>query len=81
MVEHQWKREADGEVDVFAHDVEFEGGGHNGPRCTVCDLFFCQHCQPKAWRFECPGPAPAGKEWDWTGDATSAGRPPVPELR
>lgn len=80
MAEHEWKRYESGEVDIFAHEVDVEGVGHNGPRCTVCDLSFCEHCQPDAWQFECPGQAPAGKEWDWIGDGTSAGRPRVPEL-
>lgn len=79
MTEHQWRR-IRGEVDHFAHEVDDESTGHNGPHCTVCDLFFCEHCQPDAWKFECPGPAPEGREWNWIGDGTSAGRPSVPEL-
>ncbi len=78
MAEHTWKR-AGGEVDQFALDFEFDGTGHNGPQCSVCELSFCMHCAPEGWTIPCPGPAPEGDEWDWTGDG--AGHPPrEPEL-
>jgi hypothetical protein len=68
-VNHTWKRDERGEIDEFAHDVEAETTGHNGPRCTVCGFFFFIHCAD-AWGHVCPGPPPAGFEFDWVGDGT-----------
>jgi hypothetical protein len=72
---HTWKLDERGEPDTFAHDVETETQGHNGPMCTVCDFFFCVHCAPDAWQHECPGAPPEGVEFDWSGDGT--GNPPA----
>lgn len=74
VVAHTWETNSGGEPDQFAYDIEAEGQGHNGPRCTTCKLSFCTHCDPGAWQIECPGPAPEGDEWDWIGDG--AGHPP-----
>ena len=43
--EHDWKREKDGDIDVFAFDVDF----HNGPVCNRCYYSFCIHCDPDGW--------------------------------
>jgi hypothetical protein len=77
---HEWRRDSDGvTADQFAMDIELNGRGHNGPVCTVCKMSFCVHCYPQGWQYECPGPAPEGREWDWVGDAQ--GHPPAtPEL-
>lgn len=79
MAEHQWKTDADHEVDYFAYEVEGDGQGHNGPACTQCKLTFCMHCAPGGWEIPCPGPAPEGDRWNWMRD--SAGHPPsTPKL-
>ncbi|GAA0853563.1 hypothetical protein ACFQVD_26340 [Streptosporangium amethystogenes subsp. fukuiense] len=54
-VKHQFKRLPNGSIDNFAHDVETDSGGHNGPRCEVCGTVFCQHCAPDRYEEECPG--------------------------
>lgn len=38
---HAWQLDEDGEIDDFAYD----GDEHNGPRCTLCDESYCQHCE------------------------------------
>ena len=62
-MEHNWRKEADGKtVDEFAMAVEDETTGHNGPVCTVCEFFFCVHCnqvdinlgRPDKWQSTCP---------------------------
>jgi len=52
---HSWLGLPDGEVDRFALDVNAEYGGHNGPLCTTCGLYFCEHCHRTYWQSECPG--------------------------
>lgn len=37
---HEWRRDDDGEVDIFG--VEY--GHHNGPICVKCGYGFCHHC-------------------------------------
>lgn len=46
---HKLVRDADGEVDDWQLDVDdLEGfGGHNGPRCSLCDEMWCVYCEPK----------------------------------
>jgi len=56
--EHDWYRDKDGEIDVFAFDVDY----HNGPMCKRCDYSFCKHCEPNGWNkkpciidfYQCP---------------------------
>ena len=52
---HKWELDDRGRVNLFALDEDFtEGwGGHNGPRCTVCGLTFCEHCHDY-WATPCP---------------------------
>lgn len=38
---HVWKKDDDGHVDIFAHEV----GNHNGPECVNCGYTFCHHCK------------------------------------
>lgn len=54
---HTWELTESGRVDQFALDVDFiEGwGGHNGPHCTVCNEYFCEHCHPDVFEELCPG--------------------------
>ena len=59
MTDHIWRTDEHGQVDLFAYDFEFEGVGHNGPRCTVCGEGFCMHCEPDLDALECEG-------FDWT---------------
>lgn len=73
-MKHAWETTSAGDVDTFAHDVEVFDGCHNGPRCTACWFFFCEHCYPDGWDRECPGPPPAGYTYDWSGNGT--GIPP-----
>jgi hypothetical protein len=40
--EHDWKRNKDGSIDMWALDV----GYHNGPMCQRCYESFCEHCNP-----------------------------------
>jgi hypothetical protein len=61
-MKHVWQVLGDesdhaGEVDLGAYDVEAEGVGHNGPRCTVCGFFFCMICErgKGLWESDCPG--------------------------
>ncbi|MFG1846746.1 hypothetical protein [Micromonospora carbonacea] len=76
---HTWQTDAKGRPDNFAHDVEFEGRGHNGPCCTVCGFFFCEHCWPDGWKQTCPGPPPEGMEYGWGGYGTTREPEEVPE--
>lgn len=46
---HEWKRDGNGDVDEWALDADYEGVGHNGPRCVRCDFAFCEHCEPDGW--------------------------------
>lgn len=39
---HEWRRDEDGEVDIFAYT---EGQYCNGPECVKCGYGFCHHCQ------------------------------------
>lgn len=43
--EHDWERDGDGEIDIFALD----DGYHNGPACKRCNYCFCMHCKPNGW--------------------------------
>ncbi|MEV0830920.1 MULTISPECIES: hypothetical protein [Streptosporangiaceae] len=54
-VKHQFERLPNGSIDDFAHEVEADFGGHNGPRCEVCGTAFCEHCTPDRYDEECPG--------------------------
>lgn len=38
---HEWQRNEDGDVDVFAFNPT---DPHNGPRCVRCGYGFCVHC-------------------------------------
>lgn len=38
--EHLWKRDKNGEIDVWAFEYEY----HNGPVCTRCYHSECEHC-------------------------------------
>jgi hypothetical protein len=46
---HLWKREKNGDIDIFA----FERGFHNGPVCKACGEAFCHHCHPECYESEC----------------------------
>jgi len=46
---HLWKREENGNIDIFA----FEVGFHNGPECEVCGESFCHHCEPGCYEGVC----------------------------
>lgn len=56
--EHDWIRDRDGEIDMWAMSVGF----HNGPQCKRCYASYCEHCSDD-WRTEpcivnediCPG--------------------------
>lgn len=41
--EHLWKRDENGEIDVWA----YEEGYCNGPVCTRCHHSECMHCNPE----------------------------------
>lgn len=46
---HKWRRESNGDIDVFVLDV-----GHcNGPGCIRCGESFCHHCQPDCYDEPC----------------------------
>jgi hypothetical protein len=52
--QHEWKLDADGEIDTFAWDASY----HNGPSCTVCYESFCIHCEwftQDRWTERCEG--------------------------
>lgn len=38
---HDWKKDENGEIDMFAYEFEY----HNGPVCQRCDESFCIHCE------------------------------------
>ena len=44
-MKHVWKKDALGEIDIFAYDY----GCHNGPVCEVCGMAFCHHCNPECY--------------------------------
>jgi hypothetical protein len=71
MAMHEWKLDGQGNVDDFFQDSGSGGMSHNGPGCIVCGFHFCEHCWPEGRDQECPGPAPAGMEYDWCGGGTS----------
>lgn len=50
-MQHRWQLNADGEIDIWALDVDY----HNGPECTRCWRVFCEHCNPMCYQEECPG--------------------------
>lgn len=77
---HQWKADTTGRPDDFAYEVDTEWTGHNGPRCTRCGFFFCEHCWPDGWQQPCPGTPPAGMEYYWFGDGTTREPETVPDL-
>lgn len=52
--EHDWKRDAKGEIDYFAYD----GDEHNGPVCARCRDSFCHHCDSSE-RGSCKPTAPS----------------------
>jgi len=74
-VTHTWQTDPTGAPDAFAHDV----GDHNGPRCTACGFWFCENCWPEGWQQKCPGPPPAGMEYDWIGCGTTREPEELPE--
>jgi hypothetical protein len=39
---HDWKKNEDGSIDIWAMD----GDRCNGPSCIRCGLSYCQHCEP-----------------------------------
>lgn len=41
--EHDWLKNEDGSVDIFAMDADT----HNGPRCIRCNYGYCHHCQTR----------------------------------
>lgn len=43
---HQWKKQEDGSIDIFAFEY---GDYHNGPCCELCEFGDCQHCNSKVW--------------------------------
>lgn len=55
---HDWERNADGEIDTFAFDMDF----HNGPVCKRCGYSFCVYCDPDGYgkkpciidKYRCP---------------------------
>ena len=47
---HVWKIK-DGIIDVLAYNP---GGGHNGPKCSVCGYGFCYYCN-EGPDYDCPG--------------------------
>jgi hypothetical protein len=76
---HTWQKDTFGKPDDFAYDVEAAYTAHNGPRCTVCGFFFCEHCWPGGWQQDCPGPPPEGMEYDWLGCGTTREPETVPD--
>lgn len=46
---HDWIRDDDGEIDMWALDVGF----HNGPMCKRCHSSVCEHCNPDWDEEEC----------------------------
>lgn len=49
--QHDWQRDEDDDIDIFAfnpHDP------HNGPVCVRCGEGFCHHCEPDCYRYVCP---------------------------
>jgi hypothetical protein len=48
--QHAWKRDEDGDIDIFAAD----DAPHNGPVCVRCGEGFCHHCNPDCYREVCP---------------------------
>lgn len=38
--QHQWIKNEDGEIDIFAYEV----GSCNGPKCSICGYGYCHHC-------------------------------------
>ena len=38
--EHLWRRDNNGEIDLWAFEYEY----HNGPVCTRCHHSECEHC-------------------------------------
>lgn len=43
--EHDWKRDEENEIDMFA----FSDGFCNGPVCKRCNYSFCEHCESDGW--------------------------------
>src|SRR6266542_915792 len=52
---HQWKRDANGQIDEFAYD----GDNHAGPQCEICFDCFCKYCHPLRWAQMRAGEDPA----------------------
>ena len=46
---HDWARDKNGEIDMWAMDVGF----HNGPMCKRCYHSVCEHCEPDWDEDEC----------------------------
>jgi hypothetical protein len=46
---HTWIVDDNGAVDVFVLD----NGFHNGPGCSACGEWSCEHCTPDCWQEEC----------------------------
>lgn len=42
---HKLRRHEDGLIDEWVCEFdEYEGRGHNGPGCELCDQSWCVHC-------------------------------------
>ena len=39
---HEWQRNEDGSIDIFAYN---HADPHNGPRCVKCGYGFCHRCE------------------------------------
>lgn len=52
---HKWKLDEYGKIDDFAMSYE----NHNGPECTECGYYFCEHCTPHGPTEDCDGWKPS----------------------
>jgi hypothetical protein len=56
--------ETDEDGDMVHHDMG--SGYHDGPRCLICQQYWCMHCNPEIFGEVCEGrlePTLDGLEW------------------
>lgn len=47
---HEWYLDEDGYIDMWRLDEDY----HNGPACSLCGEYICEHCLPDWKELECP---------------------------
>lgn len=59
---HLFESESDKDLEAY-HEF---GDNHGGPRCIICERYWCKHCNPEIYTEKCPGreePALPGMEY------------------